>query len=73
MIAAHARVGVVTYTVPTCGSPPPRASPQVALAHIRDCREAMDKIVEVLNEKETMDGEEFVSCWPGTLPFPRRT
>lgn len=32
---------------------------QVALAHIRDCREAMDKIVEVLNEKETMDGEEF--------------
>ncbi|KAK9815331.1 hypothetical protein WJX72_001887 [[Myrmecia] bisecta] len=30
-----------------------------ALQHIRDNREAMDKIVEVLLEKETMTGDEF--------------
>ena len=31
----------------------------VALAHIRDNRAAIDKIVEVLLEKETMSGDEF--------------
>ncbi|KAK9825163.1 hypothetical protein WJX81_000163 [Elliptochloris bilobata] len=32
---------------------------EVALTHIRNSREAMDKIVEVLIEKETIDGKEF--------------
>ena len=32
---------------------------EVALSHIRNNREAMDKIVEVLVEKETISGEEF--------------
>ncbi|XP_078442556.1 ATP-dependent zinc metalloprotease FTSH 2, chloroplastic-like [Wolffia australiana] len=32
---------------------------EVALAHIRNNREAIDKIVEVLVEKETLTGEEF--------------
>ena len=31
----------------------------MALGHIRNNREAMDKIVEVLLEKETMSGDEF--------------
>lgn len=32
---------------------------EIALSHIRNNREAMDKIVEVLIEKETMGGDEF--------------
>ncbi|KAH0862004.1 hypothetical protein HID58_079215 [Brassica napus] len=32
---------------------------EIALGHIRNNREAMDKIVEVLLEKETMSGDEF--------------
>ncbi|KAL0306773.1 UNVERIFIED_CONTAM: ATP-dependent zinc metalloprotease FTSH 2, chloroplastic [Sesamum radiatum] len=32
---------------------------QIALSHIRNNREAMDKIVDVLLEKETMTGDEF--------------
>ncbi|KAL2496745.1 ATP-dependent zinc metalloprotease FTSH 8 [Forsythia ovata] len=32
---------------------------QIALSHIRNNRAAMDKIVEVLLEKETMSGDEF--------------
>ena len=32
---------------------------EIALSHIRNTREAMDKIVEVLIEKETMSGDEF--------------
>lgn len=32
---------------------------QVALAHIKNNREAIDKIVEVLLEKESITGEEF--------------
>ncbi|MEW5311106.1 MAG: hypothetical protein WDW38_002848 [Sanguina aurantia] len=32
---------------------------EVALAHIRDNREALDKITEALVEKETLTGEEF--------------
>lgn len=32
---------------------------QIALSHIRNNREAIDKIVEVLLEKETMSGDEF--------------
>ncbi|KAJ0244943.1 ATP-dependent zinc metalloprotease FTSH 8 [Hirschfeldia incana] len=32
---------------------------EIALEHIRNNREAMDKIVEVLLEKETMSGDEF--------------
>ncbi|KAM7270334.1 hypothetical protein ACFE04_029548 [Oxalis oulophora] len=32
---------------------------EIALTHIRNNREAMDKIVEVLIEKETMTGDEF--------------
>ncbi|KAJ4846973.1 ATP-dependent zinc metalloprotease FTSH 2, chloroplastic [Turnera subulata] len=32
---------------------------EVALSHIRNNREAIDKIVEVLLEKETMSGDEF--------------
>lgn len=32
---------------------------EIALAHIRNNREAIDKIVEVLLEKETMSGDEF--------------
>jgi len=36
---------------------------QVALGHIRNNREAIDRIVEVLVEKETLSGEEF----PGYL------
>lgn len=32
---------------------------EIALTHIRNNREAMDKIVEVLIEKETMSGDEF--------------
>ena len=32
---------------------------EVALRHIRNNREALDKIVEVLLEKETMTGDEF--------------
>ncbi|XP_057429140.1 ATP-dependent zinc metalloprotease FTSH 2, chloroplastic [Lotus japonicus] len=32
---------------------------EIALKHIRNNREAMDKIVEVLLEKETMTGDEF--------------
>uniref|UniRef100_A0A0A0K3U1 AAA+ ATPase domain-containing protein n=2 Tax=Cucumis sativus TaxID=3659 RepID=A0A0A0K3U1_CUCSA len=32
---------------------------EIALAHIRNNREAMDKIVEVLLEKETVTGDEF--------------
>ncbi|KAA0031549.1 hypothetical protein IC582_000330 [Cucumis melo] len=32
---------------------------EIALAHIRNNREAMDKIVEVLLEKETITGDEF--------------
>ncbi|KAI3732130.1 hypothetical protein L1987_63328 [Smallanthus sonchifolius] len=32
---------------------------EIALSHIRNNREAMDKIVEVLIEKETMSGDEF--------------
>eukprot|EP00850_Spirogloea_muscicola_P019136 SM000184S03769 [mRNA] locus=s184:230298:234063:+ [translate_table: standard] len=32
---------------------------EIALQHIRDSRQAMDKIVEVLLEKETLSGEEF--------------
>jgi cell division protease FtsH len=31
----------------------------VALAHIRDNREAVDRITELLVEKETLGGEEF--------------
>lgn len=34
---------------------------EVALGHIRNNRAAMDKIVEVLLEKETLSGEEFRS------------
>ncbi|KAK1261948.1 hypothetical protein QJS04_geneDACA021648 [Acorus gramineus] len=32
---------------------------EIALGHIRNNREAIDKVVEVLLEKETMSGEEF--------------
>ena len=32
---------------------------EVALIHIRNNREAIDKIVEVLLEKETLTGDEF--------------
>ena len=32
---------------------------EVALAHIRNNREAIDKIVDVLLEKETITGDEF--------------
>lgn len=32
---------------------------EIALTHIRNNREAIDKIVEVLLEKETMTGDEF--------------
>lgn len=32
---------------------------EIALTHIRNNREAIDKIVEVLLEKETMSGDEF--------------
>ncbi|OMO68181.1 Peptidase M41 [Corchorus capsularis] len=32
---------------------------EIALSHIRNNREAIDKIVEVLLEKETMNGDEF--------------
>lgn len=32
---------------------------EIALSHIRNNREAIDKIVEVLVEKETMTGDEF--------------
>ena len=32
---------------------------EIALAHIRNNREAIDKIVEVLLEKETISGHEF--------------
>lgn len=32
---------------------------EIALQHIRNNREAMDKIVEVLIEKETLSGDEF--------------
>ena len=32
---------------------------QIALTHIRNNREAMDTIVEVLLEKETINGDEF--------------
>jgi cell division protease FtsH len=32
---------------------------EIALSHIRSNREAIDKIVEVLLEKETMTGDEF--------------
>ena len=32
---------------------------EIALSHIRNNREAMDKIVEVLLEKETLSGDEF--------------
>ncbi|XP_073012024.1 ATP-dependent zinc metalloprotease FTSH 2, chloroplastic [Typha latifolia] len=32
---------------------------EIALVHIRNNREAMDKIVEILLEKETMSGDEF--------------
>uniref|UniRef100_A0A2P2J0T4 ATP-dependent zinc metalloprotease FTSH 2ic-like n=1 Tax=Rhizophora mucronata TaxID=61149 RepID=A0A2P2J0T4_RHIMU len=32
---------------------------KIALGHIRNNREAIDKIVEVLLEKETMTGDEF--------------
>ena len=32
---------------------------EIALSHIRNNREAIDKIVEVLIEKETMTGDEF--------------
>lgn len=32
---------------------------EIALSHIRNNREAIDKIVEVLIEKETMSGDEF--------------
>lgn len=32
---------------------------EIALTHIRNNREAMDKIVEVLLEKETVGGDEF--------------
>lgn len=32
---------------------------EIALSHIKNNREAIDKIVEVLLEKETMSGDEF--------------
>lgn len=32
---------------------------EIALSHIRNNREAIDKIVEVLLEKETLSGDEF--------------
>lgn len=32
---------------------------EVALSHIRNNREAIDKIVDVLLEKETLTGDEF--------------
>lgn len=32
---------------------------EIALSHIRNNRVAMDKIVELLTEKETMSGDEF--------------
>lgn len=32
---------------------------EIALSHIQNNREAIDKIVEVLLEKETMTGDEF--------------
>jgi cell division protease FtsH len=32
---------------------------EIALSHIRNNREAIDKIVEVLVEKETVNGDEF--------------
>lgn len=39
--------------------PPPPHPLQVALAHIRDNREAIDRITEALVEKETLTGQEF--------------
>ena len=33
---------------------------------------AMDKIVDLLIEKETLDGEEFVSILQNLLPFLRK-
>lgn len=49
---------------PTLSPPPliPAPAPpcaQIALAQIRDNREAVDRIVEVLCEKETLTGDEF--------------
>lgn len=35
------------------------AAYEIALSHVRNNREAIDKIVEVLIEKETMTGDEF--------------
>lgn len=32
---------------------------EIALSHIKNNRDAMDKIVEILLEKETMTGDEF--------------
>jgi cell division protease FtsH len=42
-----------------------------ALDHIRSCREAMDKIVEVLLEKETMSGDEFRALLAEYVDIPK--
>mmetsp|Transcript_58388 Transcript_58388/g.186144 ORF Transcript_58388/g.186144 Transcript_58388/m.186144 type:complete len:647 (+) Transcript_58388:393-2333(+) len=43
---------------------------EVALGHIRDNREAIDKIVEVLIDKETIDGDEFREILSKYAPTP---
>ncbi|KAG5231847.1 ATP-dependent zinc metalloprotease FTSH [Salix suchowensis] len=43
---------------------------EIALSHIRSNREAIDKIVEVLLEKETMTGDEFRAILSEFVRFP---
>lgn len=43
---------------------------EIALTHIRNNREAIDKIVEVLLEKETMTGDEFRSILSEFVEIP---
>ncbi|EPS62673.1 hypothetical protein M569_12115 [Genlisea aurea] len=43
---------------------------QIALSHIRNNREAIDKIVEVLLEKETISGDEFRSILSEFVEIP---
>jgi hypothetical protein len=42
---------------------------EVALRHVRDNREAIDRIVEVLMEKETIGGDQFRSMLAGAPGF----
>lgn len=43
---------------------------ELALKHISDNREAIDEIVEILIEKETIDGDEFRSILSKYTPIP---